>query len=147
LDWPAFLRHSKTGQTNRLEMKPRRQRSQHPFPKSPRLHSRYVRSDFRNGRSLRPSSSNLIRSVEQDSDGFLKLESLNFFETPSPNEIVREKSGPKPSGKKQRKATTHLSLFVASAPEMSPLLVAFCHLNLSPFVAFCRNARPGFISL
>jgi hypothetical protein len=92
LDWPVFLRHSKTGQTNRLEIKPIRQRSQHPFPKSPRLHSRYVRSDFRNGRSLRPSSSNLIRSVERDFDGFLKFESLDFFETPSPNEIVSEKA-------------------------------------------------------
>ncbi len=28
--------------------------------------------------------SNLIRSAERDSDGFLKLESLNYFETPSP---------------------------------------------------------------
>jgi hypothetical protein len=33
---------------------------------------------------VRPSSSNLIRSAERDSDGFLKLESLDFFETPSP---------------------------------------------------------------
>ena len=46
------------------QMKPIRQRSQHPFPKSQRLHSCYVRSNFRNGRSLRPSSTNLIRSVE-----------------------------------------------------------------------------------
>ena len=59
-------RYSATGQTNRLGMKPIRQRSQHPFPKSPRLHSRYVRSDFRNGRSLRPSSWNLIRSIKRD---------------------------------------------------------------------------------
>jgi hypothetical protein len=58
--------HSETGQTNRLEIKPIRQRSQHPFLKSPPLHSRYVRSDFRNGRSLRPSSSNLISSGERD---------------------------------------------------------------------------------
>ena len=34
--------------------------------KIPRLHSRCVRSDFRNGRSLRQTSSNLIRSVERD---------------------------------------------------------------------------------
>jgi hypothetical protein len=74
-DCPAFLRHSKTGQTNRLEIKPIRQRSQHPFPKSPRLHSRYVRSDFGNGSSLRPSSSNLIRSAERSFGGFLKIES------------------------------------------------------------------------
>jgi hypothetical protein len=33
-DWLAFLRHSETNQTNRLEMKPIRQRSQRPFPKS-----------------------------------------------------------------------------------------------------------------
>jgi hypothetical protein len=90
LDWPAFLRHSKTGQTNRLEIKPIRQRSQHPFPKSPRLHNRYVRYDFRNGRSLRPSSSNLIRSAKRNSDGFLKLESLTFFETPSPKHSLRK---------------------------------------------------------
>ena len=96
LDCPAFLRHSKTGQTNRLEIEPIRQRSQHPFPKSPQLHSRYVRSDFRNGRSLRPSSSNSIRSAERDSDGFLKPESLDFFETPSPTKIVSEKHNQKP---------------------------------------------------
>jgi hypothetical protein len=95
LDWPVFLRHSKTGQTNRLEIKPIRQRSQHPFPKSPRLHSRYVRSDFRNGRSLRPSSSNLIRSVERDFDGFLKFESLDFFETPSPKHSLPKSTAEK----------------------------------------------------
>ena len=78
------------------QVKPRRQRSHHPFPKSPRLHSRYVRSDFRNGRSLRPSSSDLIRSLERDSDGFLKLESLDFCETPSPTKIGSEKRNQKP---------------------------------------------------
>jgi hypothetical protein len=41
---------------------------------------------------VRPSSSILIRSAERDSDGFLKLESLDFFETPSPNEIVSGKA-------------------------------------------------------
>jgi hypothetical protein len=87
--------HSKTGQTNRLEIEPIRQRSQHPFPKSPRLHSRYVRSDFRNGRSLRPSSSNLMRSAERDSDGFLKFESLDFFETPSPTHSLRKNAAAK----------------------------------------------------
>jgi hypothetical protein len=111
LDWSAFLRHSKTGQTNRLEIKPIRQRSQHPFPKSPRLHSRYVRSDFRNGRSLRHSSSNLLRSLERDSDGFLKLESLNFFETPSPNNFVGKKRGEKTRGKLRQKAAMNLPLF------------------------------------
>jgi hypothetical protein len=95
-DWMAFLRHSETNQTNRLEVEPIRQRSQHPFPKSPRLHSRYVRSDFRNGSSVRPSSSNLIRSAERDCDGFLKFESLDFFETPSPTESGSEKRNQKP---------------------------------------------------
>jgi hypothetical protein len=33
-DWLAFLRHSETNQTNRLDVKPIRQRSQRPFPKS-----------------------------------------------------------------------------------------------------------------
>jgi hypothetical protein len=89
----------------------------------------------------------LIRSAERDSDGFLKLESLNFFETPSPTETGKKKCGPKPGDKKQQKATTHLSLFVASAPEISSLLVAFSHLNLSPFVAFCRYTQRNFISL
>jgi hypothetical protein len=64
--------------------------------KIPRLHSRSVRSNFRNGRSLRHSSSNLIRSAERDSDGFLKLESLDFFETPSPTKIGSEKRNQKP---------------------------------------------------
>jgi hypothetical protein len=96
---------------------------------------------------VRPSSSNLIRSAERDSDGFLKLESLDFFETPSPTETGRKKCGPKPGDKKQQKATTHLSLFVASAPEISSLLAAFRHLNLSPFVALGRYMRRDFISL
>jgi hypothetical protein len=33
------------------------------------------------------------------SDGFLKLESLDFWMTPSPNEIVGGKSSPKRSDK------------------------------------------------
>jgi len=124
LDWPAFLRHSKTGQTNRLEIKPIRQRSQHPFPKSPRLQNRYVRYDFRNGRSLRPSSSNLIRSAKRNSDGFLKLESLTFFETPSPNEIVRGKDSAKRGGKKREKAAMNLPQVVAMARENLPAVAA-----------------------
>jgi len=45
---------------------------------------------------VRPSSSNLIRSAERDSDGFLKFESLNFFETPSPTKIGSKKRNQKP---------------------------------------------------
>ena len=74
------------------------------IPETP-LHFAVVRSGhfrpapfryrFQNARSVRPSSSNLIRSAERDSDGFLECESLHFCETPSPNEIVVEKSGAK----------------------------------------------------
>jgi hypothetical protein len=96
---------------------------------------------------VRPSSSNLIRSAERDFDGFLKLESLDFFETPSPTKIGSEKRNQKPGDEKRRKATTHLSLFVASTPEFSSALAAFRHLNLSPFVVLCRYTRCDFISL
>jgi hypothetical protein len=89
----------------------------------------------------------LIRSAERDSDGFLKLESLDFFETPSPTKFGSEKHNQKPSDKMQRKATTNLSLFVASTPAISSALAAFRHLNLSPFVALGRYARRDFISL
>jgi len=51
---------------------------------------------FQNARSVRPSSSNVVRSAERDSSGFLKLESLDFFETPSPTKIGREKRNQKP---------------------------------------------------
>jgi hypothetical protein len=74
----------------------------------------------------------LIRSVERDFDGFLKFESLDFFETPSPNEIVGGKSGAKRSDIRRQKATTNLSPVVASA-----------HKKVSPIVA--RNRR--FLSL
>jgi hypothetical protein len=47
--------------------------------KIPQLHSRYVRYDFRNGCSPSPSLSNLIRSAASNSDGFLKLEGLDFL--------------------------------------------------------------------
>jgi hypothetical protein len=55
--------------------------------------------------------------------------------TPSPNEIVWEKFGAKRSDKKQQKATTHLSLFVASAPEISSLLVSFCRYTRRDFIS------------
>jgi hypothetical protein len=51
---------------------------------------------FQNARSVRPSSSNVVRSAERDSSGFLKLESLDFFETPSPTKIGSEKRNQKP---------------------------------------------------
>src|SRR5208282_4184168 len=54
------------------------------------------RCRFQNARSVRPSSCNLIRSAERDSDGFLKLESLDFFETPSPTKNGSEKRNQKP---------------------------------------------------
>jgi hypothetical protein len=100
--------------------------------KIPRLHSRSVRYDFRNGRSLRPSSSNLIRSTKRDSDGFLKLESLSYFETPSPNEIVGEKGGSKPSDKKRQKAAMNLSQFVAlTCRLLSPFPPAVIHTAMA----------------
>jgi hypothetical protein len=66
------------------------------------------------------------------SGGFLKLESLDFWMTPSPNEIVGEKSSAKRSEKRRQKATANLSPVIAST-----------HQKLSPFVA--RNCR--FLSL
>jgi hypothetical protein len=80
-------------------------------------------------------------------DGFLKLESLVFLMTPTPTEFGRKKRNQKPGNKKRQKATTHLSLFVASTPEISSALAGFRHLNLSPFVALCRYMRRDFISL
>jgi hypothetical protein len=73
---------------------------------------------------VRPSSSNLIRSAERDSGGFLKLESLDFFETPSPNVFVGLNCQAQPRSKIQPKAATHLPLFVAVAPEDLPPLAA-----------------------
>jgi hypothetical protein len=96
-DWPACFQVF----SNRPDKSPRNKTytaaQSASVSKIPRLHSRYVRSDFRNGRSLRPSSSNLIRSAERDSDGFLKLESLDFCETPSPTKIGGEKRNQKPA--------------------------------------------------
>jgi hypothetical protein len=107
-DWPAFLRHSETAQTNRLEIKPIRQRSQHPFPKSPPLHSRYVRSDFRNGRSLPRHHGILYVQPNGVSGGFLKLESLDFWMTPSPKLWLEEKSRAKPERQKATKGGNEL---------------------------------------
>jgi hypothetical protein len=74
------------------------------------------------------------------SGGFLKLESLDFWMTPSPNEIVVGKSRPKRSDKKRQEATT----------ELSPV-VAFAHRKVSPFVAqnrrFLSLIQRNFISL
>ena len=96
--------HSETGQTNRLKenldghaltgrsktaLNSAVVRSCHSRPAS-------FRCRFQNALSVRPSSSNLIRSAERDFDGFLKLESLDFFETPSPTESGSEKRNQKP---------------------------------------------------
>jgi len=94
--------------------------------------------------SERPLSADLIRSAERDSDGFLKLESLDFFETPTPTESGRKKHILKSRGKKRQKAATNLPQFVAMAREILPPLAAFCHRQLPEFAAVCR--RRGAIS-
>jgi hypothetical protein len=81
------------------------------------------------------------------SGGFQKLESLIFLMTPTPTESGRKKYDLKPRGKKQQKATTSLSQFVAMAGENLPPRAAFCHRQLPEFTAFCRSARRGFISI
>jgi hypothetical protein len=53
----------------------------------------------------------------------------------------------KPRGKKQQKTTISLSQLVASALGILPLLAALCHRQLPEFVAICRSARRGFISI
>jgi hypothetical protein len=96
--------HSATGQTNRrntnLDGHALNGRSKTALNSAVvRLcHSRPApfRFRFQNARSVRPSSSNLIRSAERDFDGFLKLESLDLFETPSPTKIGSEKRNQKP---------------------------------------------------
>jgi len=87
--------HSETGQTNRLEMKPRRQRSQHPFPKS--RDSTAVTSAPISETDVHCAHHHAICYVQPNviTGGFLKLESLDFWMTPSPNEIVRQKRGVK----------------------------------------------------
>jgi hypothetical protein len=65
------------------------------------------------------------------SGGFLKLESLDFWMTPSPNEIV---GGKKRCKEKGQNATTHLSVVVASTNQKVSLLVAYSayfHLTLT----------------
>jgi hypothetical protein len=72
-------------------------------------------------------------------DGFLKLESLDFWMTPSPNEIVREKSGAKHGGKKRQKAAMNLLQWCGE----------ICR-SLPPYdTGSCRHlphSRPDFIS-
>jgi hypothetical protein len=63
---------------------------------------------------VRSSSFNLIRSAERDSDGFLKLESLDFFETPSPTKIGSEKRNQKPGNQKRQRICRHSSPFAAT---------------------------------
>ena len=56
--------------------------------KIPRLHSRCVRSDFRNDRSLRQSSRNLIRSVKREWRRFSEIENRKILDRHHPlNEI------------------------------------------------------------
>jgi hypothetical protein len=88
----------------------------------------------------------LIRSAERDSDGFLKLESLDYCETPSPTESGGKKRAPGTRNKRRQKAATRLSQFVAMAREDLPPLAALCHRQLPEFVAICRGARRGFIA-
>jgi len=95
---------------------------------------------------VRPSSFNLIRSAERDSGGFLKLESLDFFETPSPNNFVGKKRGVKTRGKLRQKAAMNLPLFAAMTGGILPPLAALCHRQLPDFVAICRSARRSFIA-
>jgi hypothetical protein len=80
------------------------------------------------------------------SDGFLKLESLDFWMTPSPNEIVREKSGAKRGGKKRQKATTNLSLLSHPLLKFRRTLPLFV-IEFVAIVAICRYMRRDFISL
>jgi len=77
----------------------------------------------------------LIRSAKRNSDGFLKLESLTFFETPSPNNFVGEKRGVKMRGKLRQKAAMNLPLFAAMTGEILPPLAALCHRELPEFAA------------
>ena len=62
------------------------------------------------------------------SDGFLKLESLDIFDTPTPNEIVRRKSGAKRSDKKRQRTCRQLLL----------PLIKKCRLLSLETVASCR---------
>jgi len=94
-DWLAFLRDSETNQTNRLDLKPNGHAANVPFqnPATPQP-LRPLR--FQKRTFTASTSSNLIRSAERDFDGFLKLESLDFFETPSPTKIGSENPSQKP---------------------------------------------------
>jgi hypothetical protein len=56
--------------------------------------------------------------------GFLKLESLDFWMTPSPNEIVGVKGGAKRGGKKQQKAAMNLPQLAAMTRGNLPLFAA-----------------------
>ncbi len=69
----AFLRHSETDRQIAYQMKLGiLQRSQRPFPKSPRLHSRSVRSYFRNERSI-------LRQIITQLDTFNRTEFVAAF--------------------------------------------------------------------
>jgi hypothetical protein len=75
----------------------------------------------------------LIRSSERDSDGFLKLESLDFFETPSPKHSLR-KPAQKKSGVEIR----------CRALMLSTRLNAFQHPSSTPLNAIQHVASTEF---
>ena len=113
-------------QTNRLEMKPRRQRSQRPFPKS--RDSTAVTSAPISETDVHCAHHHAIYYVQSNviSGGFLKVESLDFWMTPSPNEIVRGKSGVKRSDKKRQQTCRQLSLpLIKSCRLLSLEIVAY----------------------
>src|SRR5271168_5261414 len=105
LDCLAFLRHSKTGQTNRLQLNldghalTGRSKTARAPPSSVHATPDLLRfaAGFRTPVQCAHHHSNLIRSAERDSDGFLKLESLDFFETPSPKHSL-QKTAPEKTG-------------------------------------------------
>jgi hypothetical protein len=64
-----------------------------------------------------------------------------FYEvkTPSPNEIVREKSDSKPSDKKRQKATMNLSQFVALTCRLLPSAVTHMAAVMKETRPFCTQ--------
>ena len=77
-DWLAFLRHSETNQTNRLDVNPIRQRSQRPFPKS--RDSTAVASAPISETDVHCSCRHPISYVQTNgvSGGFLELKAVHF---------------------------------------------------------------------
>jgi hypothetical protein len=88
-DWLAFLRHSETNQTNRLEVEPIRQRSQRPFPKS-RDSTAVASAPISETDVHSPTSSNSVRSVERDFWGLSGIESRSFWLDTIPEAFASE---------------------------------------------------------